>query len=323
MLFAAATDHRYLDGGHTLDFVNKALEALDLAGWDRAEAVLASLPPQLAGAERMEEANAWRNPVDLVALLGDAFDQLPDALSTGALADGWADREKLVEAVLGDDPAASIDALLTALRDGAGEVELASAVSHAAVIRIARFPTSNEFGDWDTALHTFTFANAVEQGLRRSPSPELVRGVFDAAMSIHLDRFLNVPAARLPSPDPEANPDLLLDDLLPLLDRQQQVVEAGQLVASFLGAGGDPNRLVATLGAALVREDRNFHTIQCIEAAVRQHELLAPSPDVDLPLIAAARYLAAHSATSRSQRQTFEIARRLHRGERLYEDVEL
>ena len=64
----------------------------------------------------------------------------------------------------------------------------------AAAIRIARFPTSNEFGDWDTALHTFTFANAVEQGLRRSPSPELLRGVFDAAMSVHLDRFLNVPA---------------------------------------------------------------------------------------------------------------------------------
>ena len=40
MLFAAATDHRYLDGGHTLDFVNKALEALDIAGWDHAETVL-------------------------------------------------------------------------------------------------------------------------------------------------------------------------------------------------------------------------------------------------------------------------------------------
>jgi len=53
MLFAAATDHRYLDGGHTLDFVNKALEALDVAGWERAEEVLASLPAQLAFAERM------------------------------------------------------------------------------------------------------------------------------------------------------------------------------------------------------------------------------------------------------------------------------
>src|SRR5205085_131102 len=76
MLFAAATDHRYLDGGHTLDFVNKALEALDLAGWERAEVVLASLPAQLAGAERMEESNTWRNPVDLVALLEQAFEQL-------------------------------------------------------------------------------------------------------------------------------------------------------------------------------------------------------------------------------------------------------
>jgi nitrite reductase/ring-hydroxylating ferredoxin subunit len=322
MLFAAATDHRYLDGGHTLDFVNKALEALDLAGWERAEVVLASLPTQLAGAERMEEANAWRNPVDLVELLDDAFARLPDALSNRARAEGWAGRDALVDSVLGEDPAASIEALLAALADGASEIEVASAVSFAAVIRIARFPTSNEFGDWDTALHTFTFGNAVEQGLRRSASPELVRGVFDAAMSIHLDRFLNVPAVRLPTPDPDADPDLLLDELPRLLDRQQQVAEAGQLVASFLGTGGDPRRLVAALGGALVREDRNFHTIQCIEAAVHQHELLAGADGSDLPLIAAARYLAAHAATTRAQRQTFEIARRLYRGEKLYEEIE-
>jgi hypothetical protein len=116
---------------------------------------------------------------------------------------------------------------------------------------------------------------------------------------------------------------LLLAELPRLFDRQQQVAEAAQLAASFLGAGGDPGRLIAALGAALVREDRNFHTIQCVEAAVRQHELLAPSETAGLPLIAAARYLAAHAATTRSQRQTFEIARRLHRGERLYEDVEV
>ncbi len=320
MLFAAATDHRYLDGGHTLDFVNKALEALDVAGWERAEVVLASLPTQLAGAERMEEANAWRNPVDLVELLDNAFEQLPDALSASASIDGWTGREALVENVLGEDPKASIDALLAALRDGASEVELASAVSFAAVIRIARFPTSNEFGDWDTALHTFTFANAVEQGLRRSPSPELLRGVFDAATSIYLDRFLNVPSAKVAAPVPGADCEGLLEELPRLLDRQQQVVEAGQLIASFLGAGGNPRRLIAAIGAALVREDRNFHTIQCVDAAVRQHQLLAPGEAAGLPLIAAARYLAAHAATARSQRQTFEIARRLHRGERLYED---
>ena len=322
MLFAAATDHRYLDGGHTLDFVNKALEALDVAGWDRAERVLASLPSQLAFAERMEEANSWRNPVDLVALLEAAFERLPAALASGADRRGsWKGRAALVEVALGEDPAASIDALLAAVVEGATEEELASAAAFAAITRIARFHTSNEFGDWDTALHTFTFANAVQQGLRRSPSPELVRGVLDAAMSVHLDRFLNVPPARLPRPEAGADPDALLADLPALLDRQQQVDEAGGLVASFLGAGGDPDRLVAALGAALLREDRNFHTIQCVEAAVRQHALLRGTDEASLPLVAAARYLAAHATTTRSQRQTFEIARRLHRGERLYEDV--
>ena len=38
MLFAAVTDHRYIDIGHPLDFTNKALEALDLAAGSDAEA---------------------------------------------------------------------------------------------------------------------------------------------------------------------------------------------------------------------------------------------------------------------------------------------
>ena len=322
MLFAALTDHRYVDDGHALDFTNKALEALDRGGWDRAESVLASLPAQITAAERMEESNAWRNPVDLVDLLEAAFERLPHALADGARRrGGWSGRPQLIETVLGDDPAAATEALLAALTAGAGESEAASAVSFAATTRIARFPTSNEFGDWDTALHTLTFANAVEQGLRRSPSPELVRGVFDAAMSVHLDRFLNVPATRLPRPEPSVDPDALVAELPRLLDRQQQVDEAAQLVASYLAAGGDPDRLIAALGAALVREDRNFHTIQCVEACARQHELLRGSEEAAVPLIAAARYLAAHATTPRGQRQTFDIARRLHRGEKLYEEA--
>src|SRR5581483_2092422 len=107
-----------------------------------------------------------------------------------------------------------------------------------------------------TALHTFTFANAVEQGLRRSPSVELLRGVFDAAASVHLDRFLNVPAARLPVPDRGADPAELLEELLRAFDRQQQVDGAARLTASFLAAGGDPARLIAGLGAGLARENR-------------------------------------------------------------------
>jgi nitrite reductase/ring-hydroxylating ferredoxin subunit len=247
MLFAAATDHRYLDSGHTLDFVNKALEALDVAGWELAELVLASLPAQMAVAQRMEENNSWRSPVDLVALLEGAFDTLPEATAAGkARAGAWSDQALLVAALLGDDPRTTIELLLQALKDGADWIELAAAVSFAAATRIVRFPTTNEFGDWDTALHTFTFANAVEQGLRRSRSPELLRGVFDGALSVYLDRFLNVPATRLPEPQAVAEPAVLLLELPELLDRQQQVNEVGSS-SPLPCLGRDPQRLVAAL----------------------------------------------------------------------------
>src|SRR5215208_7104033 len=52
MLFCAATDHRYLDLGHILDFTNKAFEALDVAGWSHAEAVLPGLAEAYTNARR-------------------------------------------------------------------------------------------------------------------------------------------------------------------------------------------------------------------------------------------------------------------------------
>src|SRR5574341_1020983 len=119
---------------------------------------------------------------------------LPDALEVGRAHrtyDASAQRqlrEALTPVLLSDDPARIAASLLEALRSGAAPGALAGAVAYAAARRIAHFHTSNEFGDWDTALHTFTFANAVHQGLRRVDSAELVRGVFDSAMSIYLDR---------------------------------------------------------------------------------------------------------------------------------------
>ena len=323
MLFAAATDHRYLQIGHVLDFTNKALQALDIAGWEpeRAEAVLASLSSAYANADRMEESNAWRNPVDLITLVQEAFERLPGCLAEGAqhAESDWAGQEALITTLLGEDPPAIIAALLTALSQGATPEQVAGSVTYAAALRIARFHTSNEFGDWDTALHTFTFSSAVQQGLRRSASVELLRGVFDAAMSVYLDRFLNVPPARLPAPNGSVSPATLLAELPSLLNRQQQVDQAGEMVAHYLYHNGEPEKLLALLGKLLLREDRDFHTIQTVEAAFQQYELLHGSPQATHVLVAAARYLAAHAPTMRAQGQTFQIALRLSRGEKLFE----
>ena len=321
MLFASATDHRYLSTGHVVDFTNKAFEALDHAGWDLAGPVLASLARGYADGARMEESNSWRSPYDLVGILEHAFEALPAALACGRDADWNGNRNELVTIMLGDDPGAIPDAMLAALRAGCAANELAATVAYAAALRIARFPVSNEFSDWDTAHHSFTFANAVAQGLRRVGSLELLRAVFDAAMSVYLNRFLNVPAVKLPrSNGPDYHKTSLLDQLLSLLDRQQQVNQAGELTAAFMLSGGDATTFEAALGHALLREDRNFHTIQNVEAAFRQFSRLRGTEDGVHLLVATIRYLAAHSPTMRAQGQTYQIALKLHRGDRLFEE---
>jgi nitrite reductase/ring-hydroxylating ferredoxin subunit len=351
MLFAAATDHRYLDVGHVLDFTNKALEALDTAGWDNnnnnkelVESVLSSLVSGYANAERMEESNSWRYPIDLIDILEKAFKKLPTVLENGrrrrreqSEKKKWNQRDQLVTVLLGDDPQLIVNSLLDALSQGASEEELASVVTYAAALRIAQFHTRNEFSDWDTALHTFTYANAVHQGVRRIATQELLRGVFDGAMRVYLNRFLNVPPVPLPKPKKMENisnnsifkdPEMLLKELSALLDKQQQVNQVGQLVVDYLYNNGKSDRLLAAIGNALLREDRNFHSIQMIEAVFRQYSLVSTIDNEDNInsttrvhiLVAAARYLAAHSPTMRSQGHTYQIANQLYHGEHLFEE---
>jgi nitrite reductase/ring-hydroxylating ferredoxin subunit len=346
MLFAAATDHRYLDVGHVLDFTNKALEALDSAGWDNnnnkdlVESVLSSLVSGYANAERMEESNSWRYPIDLIDILEKAFKKLPAVLENGRREQSekkkWNQRNELLTVLLGDDPQLIVNSLLEALSQGAREEELAGIVAYTAALRIAQFHTRNEFSDWDTSLHTFTYANAVHQGLRRIATHELLRGMFDGAMRVYLNRFLNIPPVPLPEPKKMENisndsifrePEILLKELLSLLDKQQQVNQAGQLVVDYLYNNGNPDRLLAAIGKALLREDRNFHSIQMIEAAFRQYSFLSAN-DYETNsnstigvhiLVAAARYLAAHSPTMRSQGHTYQTANQLYHGEHLFE----
>lgn len=327
MLGTAATDRRYIDIGHPMDFINKAFQVLDHTGWADSELVLTSLVRTMAMARRMEESNAWRAPIDLVELLNEAFLELDEALEQGATqSDSWVGDPDLVNTILSAGPHDLIARMLGVLREGMPPEELAIHVCYAAAVRIAQFHTSNEISDWDTALHTFTFANAVLQAYQRTPVTTLLRGVFDAAMSVYLDRFLNIPAARIPTGSKNGlGPEQVLEELGDLLNQQYRVNPAAEMVAGYVSQEGELGNLRASLGQYLLREDRDFHTIQCLEASFALQDELRADQDAwpwlqrDLPLIAASRYLAAHAPTMRAQGQTYDIALRLHRGEKMFE----
>lgn len=325
MMSMAATDHFYLNGGHTLDFHNKAFESLAYVKSEHRKEALASLLPMFADVVRSEEMHSWQSPVDWVQPLHDVFEELARQGLPAVDIDARADEESLLQALLGDEPLQTIGMLKDALLAGVSPIRLAQLTALAAAERVVRFHTQNDFGDWISVLHTFTHAHAVHEGLIRSDNPWLVRAIFHSAAAIYLDRFLNIPSAPRPIVTDIAEPAPDPAELLELLDKQQQVAAAGTWVIRYLHSGGKTEPLFNILGHALLREDAEFHSFQMYEAAVAEYDRWSAESGTlaekacETLILAVTRYLAAHAPTSRETPHTAKIAWRLHRGEKLFE----
>jgi len=331
ILLAAETERVFADTGHSLDFINKAFECLDLIGWEHAPAVLPTIVGQMVAARGAEESTAWRQPTDLVALCEETASQLPDLFAASGARQGWSDHATLARELLGDDPVRIVGSLKAAVRAGAAPADLGRSLAYGAALRVARFGTANEHADWETAHHVFTFANALHQMLDRigttADGVAAVRAVLHGAMALYLTRYLNVPPARIPGENGEhlddlpADADTILATLLDAFDRQRQVDLAAKLVARHLSLGHSPQALIATLARAALREDAGFHAYQMLEAGVRQFTAWGNTDAGRHILIAVARYLAAHSPTERAALQTADIARRLMLGAEIHQEV--
>ncbi|OKO83127.1 (2Fe-2S)-binding protein [Bradyrhizobium sp. NAS96.2] len=332
-LFAAETERAFADTGHSLDFINKAFECLDLVGWQHATALLPTVVGQMVAARGAEESTAWRQPVDLFALCEESTSDLANLFVAGRGSRDWSGHAALAQELLGDDPAGIVDALKEAIRAGAAPTDLGQSLAYAAALRVARFGNANEHADWETAHHVFTYANAVHQMLTRIGTANIdtrvaaVRGVLHGATALYLARYLNVPPARIPGDagerldDLPADPETIGAALLDAFDRQRQVDLAANLVARHLTLGHSPQALIVTLAHAVLREDAGFHAYQILEAGVRQFGAWGDTDEGRHILIAVVRYLAAHSPTERASLQTADIARRLMRGGELHHET--
>lgn len=331
MIFNAATDHFYRNGGHTFDFSNKACELLDFIGWHHAQEILPTLVAQLSASSRSEELNAWNHPIDMVTPLRKTFERLPALFEEGR-GKVWQDATILIETLLGDDPLAAFNDIEEAIRSGAQPDELGRALAYAAAVRVARFNTQNDFDDWISVAHTLTYANAVQRALERLSADhgvEATRSVFHGAVAVYMDRFFNVPPARLPwekRQGREGNPEhvkgALQERLSHLLDARDNADEAEDLVFTYMEEASDA-ALWQALGAAMLREDVEFHTFQIFEAGYQQYtrwrgdSAAFQGLDRRVFVMAVVRYLAAHSPTMRQAPFIAEMARRLQRGDAL------
>jgi nitrite reductase/ring-hydroxylating ferredoxin subunit len=324
MVFGPIQERIYADGGHALDLSNKAFELLDFIGWDNATEVLPLIIEHLTESQSEEEQGAWRAPTDLVELIRAAEEALrkdPRRTRRKAVC-----KPDFYSQVLGEGPQAIVRAIVDALDRGVPPVELARQLTLAAAWRLARFPESNDIEDWFAPAHTFSFCNALHRVLAWGETgPHLVRGLFHAAMSIYLDRFLNIPRAQLPGEQPLENlptaAEELREAMLSALDRRTEWSEVPRLVVRYLRLGHPEPKLIDTLTFATVREDLDFHSLQVLEAGFTQaEEWPSASAERELLYAAISRHLAAHCPTRRSSSQSVAVALRLQKGEEVYAD---
>ncbi|MBV9644888.1 MAG: Rieske 2Fe-2S domain-containing protein [Verrucomicrobia bacterium] len=322
LIFGSIQERIYADGGHALDLANKAFELLDLIGWEHAAEIVPLIVEYITQSQSEEERGAWRAPRDLIALIREAEEDLrkhPLMMRPESFC-----RPDFYRELLEEDPCAILSAIAATITDGVSPLEIVRHLTLAAAWRLARFAESNDIDDWFGPMHTFSFCNALCQVIARGGADvNVLRGMYHAAMSIYVDRFLNIPRAQLPGETPlerlPTAPRVLREGILSSLDQRKGWSEVPSLVVRYLRLGHPEPDLVDTLTFAIVREDLDFHELQVIEAAVTQAQLWRPgSSERELLYTAVARHLAAHCPTRRSSSQSVSVALRLHQGEEIY-----
>ena len=334
-LLAAETERAFADTGHSLDFINKAFECLDLIGWEHAAAVLPTVVGQMVAARGAEESTAWRQPVDLVALCEEAAGRTAGTV-----------RCRPRPCMAGRTMRRLPESCSVTIRPGSlTRSRRRSAPAPRLPTLADRSPTRRRCGWRASAMPTSTPTGRRRTTSSPTPTPSTRCskriGTADTETARHgacaaycTERWRSTllaismcrrraSRARTASEldDLPADAETIRAALLDAFDRQRQVDLAARLVARHLTLGHSPQALIATLAHAVLREDAGFHAYQMLEAGVRQFGEWGDTDEGRHILIAVARYLAAHSPTERAALQTADIARRLMRGGELHQEA--
>jgi nitrite reductase/ring-hydroxylating ferredoxin subunit len=178
--FTTVVSDHHLSYGHGAIYTQKAFELLEMIGWERAATVLPYLVPTLVYGTREDKLPYMRPFVK--ALAGVDL----QALSGLAPVDGWSDDGTLLDALLGDQRTAPVEATVAALRAGASVDAVLDVVVQAVSERMLRYDVAGEFEftddfGWLDITHGLTYANAVRWHHRSAAergdgtSPDLLR----------------------------------------------------------------------------------------------------------------------------------------------------
>lgn len=312
-IFAIVTDH-FLSYGHRMIYAVKALQMLDVIGWEHAEQLLPCLAPTTVWATREDRLPYMRK---FQARLRQVEPELPDLFARQAAAQGNLDEAAFRRALLEGNSEDAFDSVDKALRSNVPVSKIIRAIALAAAERCLRFNISIDLDrskeeGWLFVTHAFTHASAVREAYEMQPSPELLRAVYQAAYFVQYVRkpgncLLDLPPEKR---DPACSPlehidwsDLAESSDEKLLDRLIEEIETLQYSAAtrtargYLETGRPASKLTAKLIKYAFADSAGVpivlaHTIKTTVAAVEEFNALEGHPHAWLTIAAAVRFLA-------------------------------
>jgi nitrite reductase/ring-hydroxylating ferredoxin subunit len=301
-LFPVVSDH-FLNYGHGLIYTVRALQMLELIGWEHAGKLLPCLVFQITWGTREDRLPYMRRFQAMMAEIEPELGALFELQQKGGF-QGSFDGESLFERLLEDRLEEGQHAVLQALRVGVPFAMIVDEIAAAAAerclrfdVRIDRDPAKEE--GWLDVTHTLTFANAVRTAFAMAPSPELLRALFQAARFVNSVHKLDRPSAmRATLPEPvrldEPAAEILAEIERAIEDRE--VARALALSRGYIASGSDEAALGAWLTRFAIADSATVdimiaHAIKMSVAALEELAAIK-TPRRELPILGAIRFLA-------------------------------
>jgi nitrite reductase/ring-hydroxylating ferredoxin subunit len=292
-LFDICSDH-FLSFGHSLIYLVKAGELLDVLPDDDAQTIHASLLVNMTRSRREDTLPYLRNYFVPVREWEAQFADRWDSARRGTRTDLPNDVQ---EAVLSGKRPAAMQAVWDALGAGWTPRQVAQALVLAASQRLLRFDLRLDADvrvqeDWLYATHRLTFASAVRNAIERHDSPQALHFLFQAAAFIHSGARMDDANTARPRPDPHRS---LAEIREAILRRDAAGALAG--VAAALQSDDTSEELLhmlrqVSIDVHLVRPIFQVHAIKTMLAGIEETRALGNDPQRALPVLAAVRFLA-------------------------------
>ena len=304
-LYATLARH-FTDFGHQLIYLVKARELLDGLSPSDAERYAADLYPALLVSTTL----ATRE--DTLPYLRPYFQRLAavddDLARTAARSRPGTpfDPATLHAAVLDATVAQAFDTVWRTLQQGVPASEVAEALVVAAAERVLRFDTGVDCDPdvqegWLDVTHRLTFASAARHAILRFESPEALRFLVQAMAFVHASRAVDAPPEARLDATAVADTNTVAAILDAVVSRSPDL--AVRRTSAWLRAGGaiEPLRHALEdlcLRGRFVRPIFDANAVKTTwvgfeeRARLCESAAFARSPDRNLPLLAAVRFIA-------------------------------